>query len=43
MIALAIYLILIGLAGLFGINLGVLSILVPIFALVAGALILAGK
>jgi hypothetical protein len=43
MIALAIYLILIGLIGLFGINLGVLQILVPIFALVAGVLILAGR
>ena len=43
MIALAIYLIIIGLIGLFGINLGVLQILVPIFALVAGVLILAGR
>ena len=43
MIALAIYLILVGLVGVFGIHLGVLSILVPIFALVAGVLILAGK
>ena len=39
----AIYLIFVGLTGLFGIHLGVLSILVPIFALVAGVLILIGK
>ena len=40
---LAIYLIVIGLTNLFSINLGVLSILVPILALVAGILILIGK
>jgi hypothetical protein len=43
MIALAIYLILIGLSGLFGIRWGVLSPLVPISALAAGVLMLAGK
>jgi hypothetical protein len=43
LIALAIYLILIGLTGLFGIHLGVLSMLVPLMALIAGVLILAGR
>lgn len=43
MLLLAIYLILVGLVGLFGINLGALSILLPVCALVAGILILIGK
>lgn len=43
MLALAIYLILVGLSGVFGINLGQLNVLVPILALVAGVLILIGK
>jgi hypothetical protein len=40
---LAIYLIIVGLIGLFGINLGQLAIVVPLLALVAGILILIGK
>ncbi len=43
MLLLAIYLILVGLIGIFGISLGAASILVPILALVAGILILLGK
>jgi hypothetical protein len=43
MILLAIYLMVIGLIGLFGINLGQLSVLLPILALAAGILILIGK
>ncbi|MFL6590987.1 MAG: hypothetical protein ACJ8M4_12535 [Chthoniobacterales bacterium] len=43
MLVLAIYLILVGLIGIFGISLGAASILVPILALVAGILILLGK
>ncbi|MHB1082138.1 MAG: hypothetical protein ACYC67_22295 [Prosthecobacter sp.] len=43
MLALAIYLLLVGLSGAFGINLGQLNILVPIMALVAGVLILIGR
>ncbi|MCX6847428.1 hypothetical protein [Prosthecobacter sp.] len=43
MLALAIYLLLVGLSGVFGINLGQLNVLVPILALVAGVLILIGK
>ncbi len=43
MLALAIYLLLVGLGGVFGFHLGQLSIAVPIAALVAGALILIGK
>lgn len=43
MLALAIYLLLVGLSGVFGINLGQLNVLVPILALVAGVLILLGK
>jgi hypothetical protein len=43
MIALAIYLILIGVLSIFGINLGVLSMITPVLALVAGVLILMGK
>jgi len=42
-LVLAIYLILVGLIGLFGINLGQLSIVLPLLALVAGILILIGK
>lgn len=40
---LAIYLVAVGLIGIFGISLGQLSLLVPILALVAGILILIGK
>ena len=43
MLLLAIYLIVVGLLGLFGMSLGQLSILVPILAIVAGVLILIGK
>jgi hypothetical protein len=43
MLLLALYLILIGIIGIFGISLGAASILVPILALVAGILILLGK
>jgi hypothetical protein len=43
MLCLAIYLILAGLIGVFRINLGVLYIIVPLLALVAGILILIGK
>ncbi len=43
MLLLAIYLILVGLIGIFSISLGAASILVPILALVAGILILLGK
>ncbi len=43
MLMLAIYLILVGLIGIFGISLGAASILLPILALVAGILILLGK
>jgi hypothetical protein len=43
MLLLAIYLILVGLSGTFGFNLGQLSIAVPILALAAGVLILIGK
>ena len=43
MLLLAIYLILVGLMGIFGISLGAASILVPILALVAGIMILLGK
>jgi len=43
MLLLAIYLIVVGLIGLFGISLGQLSILIPILAIVAGVLILIGK
>ncbi len=43
MLLLAIYLILVGLIGIFGISLGAASILVPILALVAGIMILLGK
>jgi hypothetical protein len=43
MILLAIYLILVGIMGIFGITLGAFSILLPIVALVAGIMILLGK
>jgi len=43
MILLALYLILVGITGIFGITLGALSILLPIVALVAGIMILLGK
>ena len=43
MLLLAIYLIVVGLIGLFGMSLGQLSILVPILAIAAGVVILIGK
>ncbi len=43
MILLAIYLLLVGLSGALGFNLGQLSIVVPILAIAAGVLILLGK
>ena len=43
MLLLAIYLILVGIMGIFGIGLGAASILLPILALIAGILILIGK
>jgi hypothetical protein len=43
LVLLAIYLILVGLEGLFGISLGALSILVPICALLAGILLLINR
>ncbi|MEY4483614.1 MAG: hypothetical protein RL693_1066 [Verrucomicrobiota bacterium] len=43
MLLLAIYLILLGLSGVFGFNLGQLSIVVPILALASGVLILIGR
>ncbi len=43
MLALAIYLILVGLSGVFNFNLGQLSVAVPITALIAGVLILIGR
>ena len=43
MLTLAIYLILVGLIGIAHISLGMLSIVVPILALVAGVCILIGK
>jgi len=43
MLLLAIYLIVVGVIGLFGISLGQLSFLVPILALIAGVLLLVGK
>jgi hypothetical protein len=43
MILLAIYLIVAGLIGLFGVNLGQLSVIIPILALAAGIFILIGK
>lgn len=43
MITLALYLILVGLAGVFSISLGQLSIIVPLLALIAGIAILIGR
>ena len=43
LLLLAIYLIVMGLTGIFGIRWGELSILVPLLALAAGVLILIGK
>jgi hypothetical protein len=43
MVLLAIYLIIVGLIGLFGISLGQFSILIPLLALVAGICLLIGK
>jgi hypothetical protein len=43
MLLLAIYLILVGIMGIFGMTLGAASILLPVLALVAGILILIGK
>ena len=43
MLLLAIYLILVGLIGIFGISLGAAGILLPILALIAGILILLGR
>ena len=40
---LAIYLIVVGLVGIFGISLGQLHLLVPLLALIAGICILIGK
>jgi hypothetical protein len=43
MLLLAIYLILVGIVGAFGINFGQLGILLPILAIAAGVAILIGK
>jgi hypothetical protein len=43
MLVLAIYLILVGITGIFTISLGAASILLPILAVIAGVLILLGK
>lgn len=43
MLLLAIYLIVVGVVGLFGISLGQLSIVVPLLAFIAGICILIGK
>jgi hypothetical protein len=43
MLLLAIYLIVVGLIGIFGISLGALSVLIPILALAAGIFILIGR
>ncbi len=43
MLLLAIYLIVVGLIGLFGISLGQLSFVVPLLAVVAGVCLLIGK
>jgi hypothetical protein len=43
MLLLAIYLIVVGVIGLFGVSLGQLSFLVPVLALVAGVFLLIGK
>ncbi len=43
MLLLAIYLILVGIIGIFGVSLGAATIILPIIALIAGILILLGK
>jgi hypothetical protein len=43
MVLLAIYLIIVGLIGLFSISLGQLSFLIPLLALIAGICLLIGK
>ncbi|HYF35215.1 MAG TPA: hypothetical protein VD994_08015 [Prosthecobacter sp.] len=43
LLLLAIYLIIVGLTGMFGFSLGALSVLVPILAAAAGAFILIGR
>ena len=43
MLLLAVYLILVGIIGIFGVSLGAAGILLPILALIAGILILLGK
>ncbi len=43
MLLLAVYLIILGLGGIFGFNLGQLSIVVPVLALASGVLIILGK
>jgi hypothetical protein len=43
MLLLAIYLIVVGVIGLFGVSLGQLSFLVPALAIVAGVFLLIGK
>jgi hypothetical protein len=43
MLLLAVYLITVGLIGLFGISLGQLSFLIPLLALIAGICLLIGK
>jgi hypothetical protein len=43
MVLLGIYLIIVGLIGIFGISLGQLSILIPLLALIAGICLLIGK
>ncbi len=43
MLLLAIYLILVGIIGIFSVSLGAAAIIVPIIALIAGILILLGK
>jgi hypothetical protein len=43
MLLLAIYLILVGIIGIFGVSLGAAGILLPILALIAGIFILLGK
>ena len=43
MLLLAIYLILVGIIGIFGVSLGAAGMLLPILALIAGILILMGK
>jgi len=43
MLLLAIYLILVGIVGIFGVSLGAAGMLLPILALIAGIMILLGK